>query len=70
MPSVVRCILFSEKCDGKKGVLELDGETSLGSSGEDSMLPLQGTMVRSLVGELRSCMPNGQKKKKKRIVGV
>ena len=26
-------------------------------------LPLQGVWVQSLVGELRSCMPRGQKKK-------
>ena len=31
------------------------------SSGWDSVLPLQGAWVRSLVRELRSCMPWGQK---------
>ena len=31
------------------------------------MLPLQGARVRSLVGELRSPMPLGQKKKVKKI---
>ena len=30
------------------------------------MLPLQGAGVQSLVGELRSCMPHGAAKKKKR----
>ena len=28
-------------------------------SGEDSLLPLQGLQVQSLVGELRSCIANG-----------
>ena len=32
-------------------------------------LPLQGVRVRSLVGELRSCMPHGAAKKKKKIIG-
>ena len=35
------------------------------SSGLDSALPTQGAWVRSLIGELRSCMPNGRAKKKK-----
>ena len=30
------------------------------------MLPLKGAQVRSLVGELRSCMPHGVAKKKKK----
>ena len=34
-------------------------------SGSDSMLPLQGARVPSLVEELRSCMPRGMAKKKK-----
>ena len=33
------------------------------SSGYDSMLPLQGAQVQSLVRELRACKPCGQKKK-------
>jgi len=33
-------------------------------SGSDSMLPLQGARVPSLVEELRSCMPRGMAKKK------
>ena len=32
---------------------------------QDSVLPLQGARVRSLVGELRSHIPRSQKKKKK-----
>ena len=36
------------------------------SSGEDATLPLQGAQVRSLVRELRSCMPRGETKKKKK----
>ena len=35
------------------------------SSGEDSMLPLQGLWVCSLLGNLSSCMPISQKKKKR-----
>ena len=30
------------------------------------MLPLQGTEVRSLVGEIRLCIPHGAAKKKKK----
>ena len=36
------------------------------SSGWDSVLPLQGPQVRSLVGELRSHMPRGEAKIKKK----
>ena len=36
------------------------------SSGKDSKLPLQGAWVRSLVGELGSCKPQGQKNKIRR----
>ena len=35
------------------------------SGGEDSVLPTQGLKVQSLIGELRSHMPNGTAKKKK-----
>ena len=35
------------------------------SSGEDSVLPLQGLWVLSLFRNLSSCMPLSQKKKKK-----
>ena len=34
------------------------------SSGWDSELPVQGAQVRSLVGELRSCMPHSAPKNK------
>ena len=34
------------------------------SSGEDSVLPLQGAQVRSLVRELRSCIPCSEAKNK------
>ena len=38
------------------------------SSGYDSALPLQGAWVRSLVGEIRSCIPCGVAKGKKKKV--
>ena len=34
------------------------------SSGEDSQLPLQGAQVRSLVRELRNCIPCSEAKNK------
>ena len=37
------------------------------SSGQDSELPLQGSQVPSLVGELRSSMPHGTAKKKNKV---
>ena len=40
------------------------------SSGEDSVLPMQGVPVRSLVGKLRSHMQHGQKKRKRTKVKV
>ena len=41
-----------------------DTGTSWWSSGQDSVLPLQGTWVQSLVRELRPCMPCGTAKKR------
>ena len=38
------------------------------SSGQDSMFPLQGARVYSLVRELRSRMPRGVSKKKKKVL--
>ena len=37
--------------------------TSLVARGWDFALPLQGAQVQFLVGELRSCMPDGTTKK-------
>ena len=40
------------------------------SAGGALLLPLQGRQVRSLAGELRSCMPKGDAKKEKAGVGI
>ena len=46
----------------RRGLKDLLG-LSWWSNGQDSTLPMQGARVQSLVGELRSCRPCGQKKK-------
>ena len=59
---VLSLIFFSEKVESmSRELMSRDSDVGLPwwSSGWDSVLPLQGAWVPSLVGELGSCMPHG-----------